>query len=71
MQEDEGHGAEEPGRDLDEFAMRNVSEFFYAGRPAVIVRTTHLRGSDEEGQVSEPRRPAALKMVRNQPIYGG
>ena len=57
MQEDEDHGAEEPGRDLDEFAMRNVSEFFYAGRPAVIVRTTQLQGSDEERRVcGGPRR---------------
>ena len=69
MREDEDHGAEEPGRDLDEFAMRNVSEFFYPGRPAVIVRTTHLQNSDEERP--EPRRPATLKMVRTRPIYGG
>ena len=48
MREDEDHGADEPGRDLEEFAVRNASEFLYAGRPAVIVRTTHLQGSDEE-----------------------
>ncbi len=51
MQEDEGHGGDETGRNLDEFAMRNVSEFLYAGRPAVTVRTTHLQGSDEERHV--------------------
>ncbi len=48
MREDEDHGTDEPGDDLDGFAVRNVSEFLYAGRPAVIVRTTHLQGSDEE-----------------------
>jgi len=48
MREGEDNGGDEPGQDLDEFAVRNVSEFLYAGRPAVIVRTTHLQGSDEE-----------------------
>ncbi len=45
---DEDHGEDEPDQDLDEFAVRNASEFLYAGRPAVIVRTTHLQGSDAE-----------------------
>jgi hypothetical protein len=58
MQDDEGHG-EEPGQDLDEFAVRNVSEFFYAGRPAVIVRTTHLQGSEEEPQAGGAPRDTA------------
>jgi hypothetical protein len=51
MRDDEGHG-DEPGQDLDGVAVRNVSEFFYAGRPAVIVRTTRLEGSEEERQAS-------------------
>ena len=59
MREDEEQGAEEPGGELDEFAMRNVSKFFYAGRPAVIVRTTHLHGSDEGRQV--PRATASSR----------
>lgn len=48
MQDDEDGGGNEPNRDLDEIAVRKVSESFYAGRPAVIVRTTHLQGSEEE-----------------------
>ena len=48
MREDEDHGADEPGQELDELAVRNTSEFLYAGRPPVIVRTTHLQGSEEE-----------------------
>ena len=51
MREDEDHGGDQPGRDLDGFAMTDVSAFPYAGRPAVIVRTTHLQGSDEERHV--------------------
>jgi hypothetical protein len=50
MQQEEA-GADEPDQDLDGIPVRKVSEFFYAGRPAVIVRTTHLQGSDEEGHV--------------------
>ena len=51
MQEDEASGGDEPDPDLDEVAVRTVSESFYAGTPAVIVRTTHLQGSDEEDHV--------------------
>jgi isocitrate/isopropylmalate dehydrogenase len=51
MQEDEVGAGDELDRDLDVVGVREVSESFYAGRPAVIVRTTHLQGSDEEGHV--------------------
>jgi hypothetical protein len=34
-------------QEVGEFAVRNLTEFFYAGRPAVIVRTTYLQGSEE------------------------
>jgi hypothetical protein len=51
MSEDEAGGVDEPDEGLDVVAVRNVSESFYAGRPAVIVRTTHLQGSDEEAHV--------------------
>ena len=51
MREDEDQGADEPEQGLDGFAVRNVSEFLYAGRPAVTVRTTHLHGPEEERRV--------------------
>jgi hypothetical protein len=61
MREDETPEQDEPGEDLNEFAIRNVSEFFYAGRPAVVVRTTRLDGSDDGGEDGEdavqPRLP--------------
>jgi hypothetical protein len=58
MREDEDHGVDEPEQGLDGFAVRNVSEFLYAGRPAVTVRTTHLHVPEEERQVrSDARRP--------------
>ncbi len=59
MRDDEDHGADEPEQGLDGFAVRNVSEFLYAGRPAVTVRTTHLHNPEEERQVrSGGRRPS-------------
>ncbi len=58
MRDDEDRG-DEPGRDLDGFAVRNVSEFVYAGRPAVVVRTTHLHGGEELAAESAQSSPAA------------
>lgn len=51
MRDDEDRG-DEPDDELNGFAVRNVSEFFYAGRPPVIVRTTHLQGPGEDRQGS-------------------
>lgn len=59
MREDEDQGADEPEQGLDGFAVRNVSEFLYAGRPAVTVRTTHLHAPEEERKVGRgARRPS-------------
>jgi hypothetical protein len=63
MQEDEDASSEQPGENLGGFAVRNVSEFLYAGRPAVIVRTTRLRGP--ENPVERPEE--ASKEVQESP----
>ena len=46
-QDEQARGDEQDG-EVDGLALRNVSWSTYAGRPAVVVRTTHLQGSDGE-----------------------
>jgi len=78
MRDHEAHAGGETGEALEDFGLRNVSESLYAGRPAVIVRTTHLHGSSEEqdvegNQEAQSRRAAdhAQESESEQPIQRG
>ncbi len=51
MREEEEGGSDDADRDDSDVLLRNVSESLYPGRRAVIVRTTHLQGSDREQHV--------------------
>ena len=78
MRDQEARTGGEPGEKLEDFVLGNVSESLYAGRPAVIVRTTHLHGSSEEqgvegNQEAQSRRAAdhAQESESEQPIQRG